>query len=156
METRDRWKQIASDLDHGLRQDLSAVRTRGGATGGQRGVVRARGAAGGSAPGVSEPLQQSVIVVVETPRGKQRADERQIRDKLRAHSVSELGPLDLYYIVRDKHWAVLEPRELNPDGEEHSADHSLLLRSLKADFAVLAAGTSRPAWCGEETRMLEW
>jgi len=157
METqRDLWKRVASELEDSMRQDLSGIRTRGGAVNEPRGVVRTRGATRGGVQRGREPFEHACTVVVEASTTHARPDAQQIRDKLQAYLGTVLGLIDLYYIVPGKHWAALGPRELNPDDEEYGEEHRLLLRSLQADFALVSTGKSFPEWCGAETQVIEW
>jgi hypothetical protein len=89
-------------------------------------------------------------VVVEAAEDMPSPSEEEVRKKLNLREA-----LDLYYVVRGKHWAALESRELNPDDRENT-DHHLLLRNLRPDHVIVPAGRGRPSWCAPETRVTEW
>ena len=137
------WEELASELEEGMRRDLGGVRTRGAVR--TRGVVR-----GGTRP-TGKPSELAPIVVVEVPENQPAPPEKKVKKKLGLQSA-----LDLYYVVHGKHWAVLGPREFNPDDEEHGGPQHLFLRNLKPEVVLVPAGKGRPAWCDDKTKVIEW
>ncbi len=141
------WEKLASEFNEGLREDLGAVRTRGAMQ--ARGATRTRGGAREGAQPAGEPSEPAPVVVVEVPEDGDIPAEDEIRSKLSAPA------LDLYYVVRGRHWAALGERELNPDDADRGREHQLILRNLRPDFLLAPSGRARPSWCGEGTQMIE-
>ena len=150
------WEQMASELEKGMHQDLSGVRTRGAVR--QRGAVattvrravRTRGARRGSIQPTNEPSEPAPVVVIEVPENQPIPSAKKVKEKLGSQ-----GTLDLYYVVHGKHWATLGPREFNPD-DKNGWDQHTFLRNLKPEFVLVAAGEGRPSWCDDKTRVIEW
>lgn len=151
------WEQMASELENGMRQDLSGVRTRGAVRQREavattvRGAVRTRGARRGSIQPANEPPEPAPVVVVEVPENQPIPSAKKVKEKLGSQ-----GTLDLYYVVHDKHWAALRPRELNPDDDKNGGDQHAFLYNLKPEFVLVASGEGRPSWCDDKTQVIEW
>jgi hypothetical protein len=77
-----------------------------------------------------------------------------VRSRLPAPA-ARATPLDVYYVVCDRHWATLGPRHMNPDDEDFGAEALLLLRALKPEF-VLVTGGDRPSWLPRGATIIEW
>ena len=158
----DLWERLAAKLEEGMHEDLrggrtwSAARQRGAAMRTRRGVVRTRGAVQEADQPAVEPWEQVPVVIVEVPKYEMLPSEEQVKHELQERMDNEVGDIDLYYVVRGRHWAALGPRELNPDNAEYGNDHHLFLRSLKPEYVLLPSGQERPSWCGEETPVIEW
>jgi hypothetical protein len=162
------WKTLAAELDEGLRLDLGgeggaepaqAMRTRGGVTGPRavrtRGAVRVRGAAPtrGAArrPEPAPPARRPTpVVAVEVPVGREAPTAQHVRRLL-----TLAGNLDVYHVV-PKHWAALQPRELNPDDRDRGREHYLILKNLALDFALVVSAEHPPAWSRSARKVVAW
>jgi hypothetical protein len=131
------WEALAKQLEEALRKALgggtkpgTAVRTLGGPIRARGSGVRPRGL-----PNTGPQGPGRLVVVVLPPEAKTPPQP----------PVSDND--DVYFVVQDKHWAILGERELNP---KHAVcGHELLLKNLKPDLVLLPQGEGRPDWCEE-------
>ena len=115
--------KVANRIREGLLDDLAGVSRPETSRGVRvRGAVRTRG--GGANTQAEAP---PAFVLVEVPQGAEKPSYEEIRGKLRDQRENPDRPLDIYYLVRGKHWGARGHRELDPDNE----DDRLLIDQLQ-------------------------
>ncbi|MFQ6115874.1 MAG: hypothetical protein ACE5NG_17580 [bacterium] len=149
------WGKLAEEFEQALQHDLGQVRTRArpSAVTRTRGAPRIRGTT--RATRVEEAAkEQKVVVVLDVPTEGPTITVEQLQEILQQQQPGRDLVFDIYRIVRNKHWATLEPKELNPDDKEYGRKYQRVLKNLKPEFAILAKGIERPEWCPENTRVI--
>ena len=136
----DSWNRIAQLIAESVRRDLQGMPKR---------PIRIRGA-----PRVMR-IDHKCPVVIVVPSSAAAPDSASIADWLKQHG-AEGAPLDIYYVVENRHWASLAPRELCPSDERCGLDDVLWLRNFMPEYVLVPDGESRPPWCCQQATLVEW
>ena len=149
-DKEDVWTRTALELEESVRRALGGpqvVMTLG--------PVRGAPVRGTPRTGTDADVSRVPVVVV-VGRDGARPPEADIARRLRDETRRDVQRLDLYVVMLGKHAAAMEPRELDPEGEDSAADDRALLRNLRPEFVLVPRGAARPSWCATELPLIEW
>src|SRR5438445_177518 len=127
------WNQFASEFDKAFVEGLAGGRIE------PRRKQLVLGPA--QAPGKS----CMVVVVIATEPGP---DEKAILRRIQSSTNERYDHCFAYYVVDNKHWAILRPEEFNPTDDHVGDSHKLQLMNLLPDYVLIPKGSTKPLWSG--------